>query len=76
MSEVLYKTRDELYQITRKETVTRGQAIKAIWDYAKKYELNEGRNIHPDGDLIPVLGRKTVTAAEVMKKIGKFLIKI
>lgn len=72
----LYGTSEELYQLTRKEEITRGAAIKAVWDYAKKNDLKVKGGIQPDGDLIPIFGKKAISTTDVMKKIGKHLIKL
>ena len=61
-----YEFSDELVAIGCKRKGTRGDAVKAIWAYAKKYDLKESRKVEgknsggikPDELLTDVFGNK------------------
>lgn len=76
-----YETSEELHDLTGKEKITRGEAIKAIWAYAEENDLKtqkkyKGRNmgaIKSDSTLSVIIGKGVVSAPEIMKAIGKHL---
>lgn len=61
--------------------ITRGAALKAIWEYADEEGLKtqkkyKGRNmgaIKADSVLAPVIGSGVVAAPQIMKKLGEHL---
>ncbi len=56
--------------------VPRTQAVKKIWDYIKKHDLQNPknrRNIIADGKLKPLFGKKEITMFELAKILGKHL---
>ena len=72
---------DELYELTGKKKLTRGEAVKAVWDYAKGNNLKtnkevDGRNsaaIKSDKMLAPIIGKGVRTLGDISKGISKHL---
>lgn len=66
LSEVLGKT----------EPLTRAEAVKGLWDYFKKHDLQNPENrreILADNKLQPLFGKKKITMFEVGKIVNQNL---
>jgi DNA topoisomerase-1 len=56
--------------------ISRGQAMKKVWDYIKENDLqdeDDKRIIHPDALLACVLGKRPLTMFDMTKKISQHL---
>lgn len=53
--------------------VTRAQALKKLWDYFKKNQLNKGREIIADSILAPLFEKEKITMFEVGGILKKHL---
>ncbi|MDR2846923.1 MAG: hypothetical protein LBV22_01145 [Mycoplasmataceae bacterium] len=65
-----------LAKIIGSSTVTRGEAVKKLWDYFKKNDLQDKknkRNINADAALLPLFGKKQITMFEVGGILAKNL---
>jgi upstream activation factor subunit UAF30 len=69
LSKKLYLS-EEMAEFMGKDKASRTDITKALWDYIKANELNEGRTIHPDDVLAPILGSKSLTMFEMPKRIS------
>jgi chromatin remodeling complex protein RSC6 len=66
---------DELADFMRANTASRGEVMKKIWAYIKKHDLNEGRIIHPDDELAPILGTKSLDMFKMTKVLSGHFVK-
>ena len=64
-----------LAEVIGAKPITRGQAVKKLWDYFKKHKLNKGREISADATLKPLFGKPKITMFEVGKILKKHLAK-
>jgi upstream activation factor subunit UAF30 len=62
---------NEMAEFMGKDTASRGEIVKEIWKYIKKEGLNEGRIIHPDDVLEPILGSKSIDMFKMAGKISE-----
>ncbi len=63
---------DCLQSLLGKKKASRPQIVKGLWDYAKKNNLNQGRNITPDDKLAKFTGsKKTINGISMTKFISK-----
>ena len=71
------KVRVELEAVVGKGPMARGQVVKKIWEYIKKYNLQNPanrRNILADDKLKVIFGgKKEVTMFEMTKLVSKHL---
>jgi chromatin remodeling complex protein RSC6 len=69
-----YNLSDELEAVVGKGPLPRGQVVKKIWEYIKKYDLQNPknkRNILADDKLLPLFGgKKEVTMFEMTKLVS------
>lgn len=66
----------ELANIIGKGGVTRPQAVKKLWNYIKKEDLQDSKNkrmINADSNLLPLFGKKQISMFEVGKILSKHL---
>lgn len=64
---------ETLAAVIGKASVTRGQAVKRLWDYFKRHKLNKGREIRADAALRPLFGKPKITMFEVGKILKKHI---
>lgn len=61
---------EDMADFMGKDKASRAEITKKIWAHIKKHELNEGRTIHPDEVLEPILGSRSITMFDIAKKIS------
>lgn len=72
---------EEVYELTGKRRMTRGEVVKAIWAHAADYDLKttkkvKGRNtaaIDADEVLEPIIGKGVRTLGDIAKGVSKHL---
>lgn len=68
---------EELEAVVGKGPMPRSQVVKKLWEYIKKYDLQNPknkRNILADEKLLPIFGnKKEVTMFEMTKLVSKHL---
>ena len=60
-----------LASVIGKESVSRGTAIKKLWDYIKKHSLNKGREITADDKLKVLFGADKVTMFDIGRIVNQ-----
>ena len=66
----------ELAAVVGAQPLPRGQAVKKVWDYIKKQNLQNPQNrreILADGKLKPIFGKDKVTMFEMNKYLAQHL---
>ncbi|WP_194743284.1 SWIB/MDM2 domain-containing protein [Thermaurantiacus tibetensis] len=66
----------ELAAIVGKDAIARGEAVKRVWDYIKKHNLQDSkdkRRINADAALKRVFGRDSCTMFEMNKYLAQHL---
>jgi chromatin remodeling complex protein RSC6 len=66
----------ELAAVVGADPLPRGQAVKKVWDYIKKQNLQNPENrreILTDNKLKPIFGKDKVTMFEMNKYLGQHL---
>lgn len=64
---------EDMEEFMGKSMASRTEITKAIWDYIKSEGLqdeDDGRIIHPDDVLEPILGKKSIKMTEIARKIS------
>ena len=70
-----YDFSEVLAEIVGKDSGTRADAVKGVWNYIRKHDLKEeGGPIHPDDLLAEAFGSKPMKNTDIMKKLSKHLI--
>ena len=73
ITEVKLTPSKELANVIGSEKVTRPEAVKKLWDYIKKEDLQDSKNrrqINADSKLLPFFGTNSITMFEVGKIIA------
>ena len=73
ITEVKLTPSKELANVIGSEKVTRPEAVKKLWDYIKKEDLQDSKNrrqINADSKLLPLFGKDSITMFEVGKIIA------
>lgn len=69
---------DELAEFMGKSHASRPQVMKKIWAYIKTHGLQDEdnkRNLTPAGELVPILGSRTITMFQIAKKLAPHFLK-
>lgn len=69
---------DDLAEFMGTERASRAEITSAIWDHIKANGLqdeDDGRIIHPDEDLEPILGSKSINMMKIASAVSKHIIK-
>ena len=72
----LLQPSDDLAAVVGSGTMPRGEAVSKVWEYIKSNKLqdkDDGRQIHADGKLAKVFGKKDVTMFEMSKLLAQHL---
>lgn len=70
-----YQLSPELAAVVNKKEMSRQEAVKAVWNYAKAENLKQGRFINCDQPLLKVFKANQVTSQQVVKGVNANLIK-
>ena len=73
ITEVKLTPSKELANVIGSEKVTRPEAVKKLWDYIKKEDLQDSKNrrqINADSKLLPLFVKDSITMFEVGKIIA------
>lgn len=62
-----------LAEVVGKEPMPRTQVVARVWEYIKKNNLQESRNINADEKLRPIFGKDQITMFEMMKLVNAHL---
>lgn len=68
-----YALSDELADFMEKDSASRPEITKALWAYIKENDLNDGRTIHPDDVLSPILGSRPLDMMKMPSKISEHI---
>jgi chromatin remodeling complex protein RSC6 len=63
----------QLAAVVGQEAMPRTQVVARVWDYTKKNNLQESRNIKADEKLRPIFGKDQITMFEMMKLVNAHL---
>ncbi len=63
----------QLAAIVGQEPMPRTQVVARVWEYIKKNNLQESRNINADEKLRPIFGKDQITMFEMMKLVNAHL---
>ena len=63
----------QLAAIVGQEAMPRTQVVARVWDYIKKNNLQQSRNINADEKLRPIFGKDQITMFEMMKLVNAHL---
>lgn len=70
------KASEELQDIVKEKKISRGQAMKQVWKYIKRKDLQDPDNtrmIVPDKKLAQIVGKKPISMFKLGGKIFKHL---
>ena len=63
----------QLAAVVGNEPMPRTQVVSRVWEYVKKNNLQESRNIRADENLRPIFGKDQITMFEMMKLVNAHL---
>jgi chromatin remodeling complex protein RSC6 len=63
----------QLAAVVGDEPMPRTQVVSRVWEYVKKNNLQESRNINADEKLRPIFGKDQITMFEMMKLVNAHL---
>ena len=63
----------QLAAVVGQDPMPRTQVVARVWDYIKKNNLQQSRNINADEKLRPIFGKDQITMFEMMKLVNAHL---
>jgi upstream activation factor subunit UAF30 len=69
----------ELARVVGSKPLSRGDAMRKLWDYIKKHDLQDPKNrrqVNADDNLLPVFdGKKSLSMFEMTAYVSRYLVK-